>query len=181
MVTGFATGEQEQCPWSPMGSLEGRQGREKGSTGAGGAVPKTRQMPPPPPAPGQPGLMLWRPAPIAKVPTTAGGPAHSSAQGKSPAMRLREERGGHKQREDRKGCSVFHHHSELLWVGYKQDEELRVAGGTISQSNQGAQGLPLVYPKPQKDSFRFRIHQLQQISEDGCGAGTWLRREQGCL
>lgn len=44
-----------------------------------------------PPAPGQTGLMLWRPSPLAKVPSTAGGPAHTSARGESPAMRLREE------------------------------------------------------------------------------------------
>jgi len=76
---------------------------------------------------------------------------HTSAQGKSTATRLRKERGGHRQREDF-GCSVFPHHFELFWVGYKQDEELRVAAVITPQSNQGAQGLPLVCPKPHEDS-----------------------------
>lgn len=76
---------------------------------------------------------------------------HTSAQGKSTAKRLREERGEHRQREDTKGHSVFLHHSELFWVGYEQDEEVRVAGIITSWSNQGAQGLPLVCPKPQED------------------------------
>ena len=48
-----------------------------------------------------------------------------------------------------------------------------MAGVITSWSNQGAQGLPLVCHKPQEDSFRFRIHQLQQVYKDGRGAGTY--------
>lgn len=159
MVTGLATDAQEQCPCSPMGgtdwdpwraekggrrAAQGQEGSTKNHVGIQ-LVKRYRQRAPPPPSPDQPCLMLWRASPTAKVPAIAKGPACTPVPrwGKSTAKRMGEARGGHRQREDPKGRSVFLYHSKFFLVGYEQDE-LRVAGVIASRSNQGAQGLPLV-------------------------------------
>lgn len=186
MVTGLATDAQEQCPCSPTGGTDwdpwrAEKGGRRAARGQEGStkthadiqlVKRYHQRAPPPPSPDQPGLMLWRASPTAKVPAIAEGPACTPVprQGKSTAKRMGEERGGHRQREDLKGRSVFLHHSKFFLVGYEQDE-LWVAGVIASRSNQGAQALPLVCQSLGEDTFR--THQLQQIYKDGCGARTY--------
>ena len=91
MVTGLATDEQEQCPCSAMGGTDwdpqradkgvrwaalGQEGSTKNHVDTE-VIQRYHQRAPPPPPPGQPGLMLWRASPIAKVPTIAEGPART--------------------------------------------------------------------------------------------------------